>query len=121
MIGWVPYSGRLCCRVRSSDVLCSIALIATFSIFSATPELLGAKQPPAHPIDLNTATAIQLEQLPGIGPSRASAIIAFREKSGPFRRVEDLLAIRGITKTEVEKIRPYVKITPPKPKSHTSN
>jgi len=43
----------------------------------------------------------------------AKAIVDFRQKSGPFRRVEELLAIRGITKQRLEKIRPYVKIVPP--------
>jgi competence protein ComEA len=72
-----------------------------------------AKQPPAKPLDLNTATAEQLQELPGIGPNTAAAIVAFREKSGPFRRVEDLLAIHGISKKKLEAIRPYVFIAPP--------
>jgi competence protein ComEA len=75
-----------------------------------------AKQPPSKPLDLNTATADELQQLPGIGPSTAAAIVAFREKSGPFRRVEDLLAIHGISKKKLEAIRPYVIVVPP-PKS----
>lgn len=68
------------------------------------------KAPPASPLDLNVATVEQLEQLPGIGPATAKAIVRFREKSGPYRRVEDLLAIRGITKRKLEKLRPYVTV-----------
>ena len=64
-------------------------------------------------LDLNTATVEQLEKLPEIGPTTAKAIVRFREKSGPFRRVEDLLAVRGITKRRLEKIRPLVTVTPP--------
>lgn len=67
-------------------------------------------QPAQQPLDLNTATAEQLQKLPGIGPKTAAAIIRFREKSGPFRRVEDLLAIRGITKKKLEKLRPLVTV-----------
>jgi comEA protein len=117
------YFGRIRCRARSFDSICAIASITAFLavLIVAASSACAAKQPPAHPIDLNTATAAQLEQLPGIGPARASAIIAFREKSGPFHRVEDLLAVRGISKDRLEKIRPYVKITPPKPKSHNPN
>jgi competence protein ComEA len=70
------------------------------------------KKPSAHPIDLNTATIEQLEELPGIGPVTAKRIIEFREKSGPFRKVEDLLAIPRISKARLEKLRPYVKISP---------
>jgi len=116
MSGSPSNAGRLYCRVRSF-VLVSLCVFA----LAAAVATCAAKKLPAHPIDLNTATAAQLEQLPGIGPARASAIVAFREKSGPFRRVEDLLVVRGIAKQQVEKIRPYVKITPPRSKSGNSH
>ena len=85
------------------------ALLAATLILCAEAK----KRPPEQPLDLNTATAEQLEQLPAVGPGMADAIVEFREKSGPFRRVEDLLAIRGITKQRLEKIRPYVIVNPP--------
>jgi competence ComEA-like helix-hairpin-helix protein len=87
----------------------------TFLLFVLLIASLGLadKQPPAKPLDLNTATIEQLEQLPGVGPRTAQDIVKFREKSGPFRRVEDLLAIRGITKRRLEKLRPYVTVVPP--------
>ncbi|HKW88554.1 MAG TPA: helix-hairpin-helix domain-containing protein [Candidatus Acidoferrales bacterium] len=72
------------------------------------------KKPPAHPIDLNTATVEQLEELPGVGPVTAQRIVAFREKSGPLRKVEDLLAVPRITKARLEKLRPYVTVRPAK-------
>ena len=68
------------------------------------------KKPPTMPLDLNTATAAQLEQLPGIGPAAAQAIVSFRTKSGPFQRVEDLLAIRGISQRKLDQLRPYVTV-----------
>jgi comEA protein len=79
------------------------------------------KQPPAEPIDLNAATAQELQELPGVGPQMAKAIVDFRKKSGPFRRIEDLLAIKGITKQRLEKIRPYVKISTSDPKKKTTS
>jgi competence protein ComEA len=48
-------------------------------------------------INLNTATPKQLESLPGIGPTLAKRIVDFREKKGGFKRVEELLAIPGIS------------------------
>ncbi len=68
------------------------------------------KHLPVQPLDLNTATIEQLQQLPEVGPTTAKSIIRFREKSGPFRRVEDLLAIRGITKQRLQKMRPYITV-----------
>ncbi len=47
-------------------------------------------------VDLNTAGRPQLESLPGIGPSRAQAIIAYREQNGPFVAAEELTAVAGI-------------------------
>jgi competence protein ComEA len=73
------------------------------------------KSPPASPIDLNAATAAQLEQIPGIGPSTAASIVKMREKSGRFHRVEDLLAIHGISAARLDRIRPYVYVSPPPP------
>jgi competence protein ComEA len=95
--------------------------LAVFLILLIAAFVLGAgadtKHPPAHPVDLNTATAEQLQQVPGIGPSTAKAIVNFRQKSGPFQTIEDLLAIKGISKARLEKMRPYLTIGPSAQKS----
>ncbi|MGA9889281.1 MAG: helix-hairpin-helix domain-containing protein [Candidatus Acidiferrales bacterium] len=62
---------------------------------------------------MNSASVEQLQLVPGIGPKTAAAIADFRTKSGPFRRVEDLLAIKGISKRKLEELRPYVTVVPP--------
>jgi competence ComEA-like helix-hairpin-helix protein len=86
-------------------------------LFFALETHADTKHPPAHSIDLNTATPEQLQEVPGIGPSTAKAIVNFRQKSGPFQRVEDLLAIKGISKARLEKMRPYLTLTLPAHKS----
>ena len=86
--------------------------LAAIMIFAAAHAVAQTK-PPAQPLDLNTATVEQLEQLPGIRKDIAEAIVKFREKSGPFQRVEELRAIRGISEARFEKIRPYVTVNPP--------
>ena len=95
-------------RIRRALRVLSIVLM----LFAASEVRTDTKNPPAHPIDLNTATAEQLQQVPGIGPSTARAIVNFRQKSGPFRKIEDLLAIKGVSKARLEKMRPYLKISP---------
>jgi len=99
---------------------CHATIAGAFVLFALASSLPAQKRPPAKPIDLNTATAAQLEQLPGVGSSTAQIIVKFRESSGPFQRVEDLLAIHGISRVKLEKLRPYVYVTakPPANKNH---
>lgn len=88
-----------------------VAVVLCVCLAGAAAVDAGQAQPkpaPAKRIDLNKATTEELQQLPDIGPARAKAIIDFREKSGPFRLVEDLLAVPGISKRRLAKIRPFV-------------
>lgn len=61
-------------------------------------------------IDLNTADAATLAQLPGVGPARASLIVAHRQEHGPFRTVDDLKAIHGIGPITVDRLRPTIRV-----------
>ncbi len=61
-------------------------------------------------LNLNTASLKQLETLPGIGPALAGRIVEFREKKGGFRRVEELLAIPGISEKKWKAIRDKVEV-----------
>jgi comEA protein len=63
-------------------------------------------------IDLNAATEADLDALPGIGPSKARAIIEWRERNGPFTSVDQLDEVKGIGPALLEKIRPHVSVGP---------
>jgi competence ComEA-like helix-hairpin-helix protein len=71
---------------------------------------LGPKEPPAQPVNINTASAAELQKLPGIGPATARSIVRYRERNGPFRRVEELLIIRGISRSRLKALRPYITV-----------
>lgn len=60
------------------------------------------------PLDLNRATAVQLETVPGIGPALAARIVEYRKQHGPFKSYEELDQVSGIGKTMLEKFRPYL-------------
>ncbi len=95
---------------RAKTIL-SLALLLSALSFAAVPQT--KKSPPAKPLDLNTATLEELQTLPTVGPVAAKAILRFREKSGRFRKVEEILAVPGFTKKRLAKIRAYITVTPP--------
>ncbi|MCR9094520.1 MAG: helix-hairpin-helix domain-containing protein [bacterium] len=66
------------------------------------------------PLDLNAATAEQLEALPGIGEVKAAAILAVRAERGGFRSVDELESVRGIGPALLGKLRGQVKVGPPR-------
>ncbi|HEY8448306.1 MAG TPA: ComEA family DNA-binding protein [Thermomicrobiales bacterium] len=78
---------------------------------SATLEATGtATAESARLININTASAAELEELPGIGPALARAIIDYRTANGPFRTIEELALVRGISLQMVDRLRPYVTV-----------
>ena len=60
--------------------------------------------------NLNTVTAEQLQRIPGVGPALANRIVEFREKKGGFRRIEELLAIPGISEKKWRLLRDYLSL-----------
>src|SRR5580693_7788305 len=79
----------------------------------------GKKKPPAQPININTANSEELQEVPGIGPATAEKILQMRKSYGAFKSVDDLVAIRGIGKKRLDKMRKYLTVgnsgTPGKP------
>ncbi len=65
-------------------------------------------------ININTATAEQLTQLKGIGASHAAAIVAYREKNGPFQKAEDLMKVPRIGQKTFEKNKALISVQNPK-------
>ena len=90
-------------------VLLSALIVISGGLASAAPaaeqQVLESSQ-----VDLNTAGPQQLTTIPGIGESMAQRIVEWRDEHGPFRRVEDLMKVKGIGEKSLEKLRPHVTV-----------
>lgn len=87
------------------------ALAALPAVLSILPAQAGpARRVPEAPVDLNAAGVTELMQLPRVGARTAARIVAWRREHGPFRRREDLLAVRGIGEKAFLRLRPYLRV-----------
>jgi competence ComEA-like helix-hairpin-helix protein len=80
----------------------------------------ATKKPPLRPININSATSDELQLVPGIGPATADKILQMRKSYGAFKSVDDLLAIRGIGKKRLDKMRKYLTAGKPAAPSRSS-
>ena len=74
----------------------------------ATGDATGGAGAPTEMVDLNTADEATLETLPGVGPSLAQRIVAFRDLNGPFASADELLDVGGMTPGKIDGLSPYV-------------
>jgi len=65
-------------------------------------------------INLNSANAAELEKLPGVGPAMATRILEYRQKSGGFKKIEELMNVKGIGEKSFLKLKPLVTVAPVK-------
>jgi competence protein ComEA len=105
----------------------STAALVVFTLAVATPTLVAVsaqeasvrqapKPAPAEPlvVNLNSATAPDLEKLPGVGPATAARIVEYRQKNGAFKKIEDLMNVRGIGEKTFLTLKPLITVAPPK-------
>lgn len=90
------------------------------AVLLAAPVVLGAQATAptasnaAAAVNINTATAEQLNALPGIGPKLAARIIEYRQKAGGFKRVEELMSVQGVGEKNFLKLKPLITVGLPK-------
>ena len=80
----------------------------TYTITTRRPAQEPVVPESALPVNVNTASAEELDVLPGIGPALAERIIAYREANGPFTAAEDLLAVSGIGEKVLDGLRDQI-------------
>jgi competence protein ComEA len=94
-------------------------LIVVVALFYVAPNAIAQSTPgrtleaPSGVVNLNTASSEELERLPGIGPSRARAILELRARRKSFARIEDLMRVKGNGRATFRRLRPLVALDGP--------
>jgi competence protein ComEA len=88
---------------------------------SSTGTHAAAKPAAGGIVNLNTASATDLEGLPGIGAKTAARIIEYRQKNGPFKKVEELMNVRGVGEKNFLKLKPQITVGTPKAEGNASS
>jgi competence protein ComEA len=99
--------------VLGCAVLAAVAALAPSAAMAQGKSAKAKAAPVATtPVNLNTATAADLEALPGVGAATARLIIEHREKNGGFKKIEELMNIKGIGEKSFLKLKPMVTVAP---------
>ncbi|MBX5484962.1 MAG: helix-hairpin-helix domain-containing protein [Myxococcaceae bacterium] len=90
----------------------AVAAVAVALALMVAAPAWAAKKIVSGVVNLNTATAAQLELLPGVGEKAAKRIIEHRQKA-PFKRIEEIVKVKGFGKKKFEKMRAFLTVTGP--------
>ena len=90
-------------------VALGLALALSF-VMSAGVALAAPKAAPAGKININTATAQQLETLPGVGAKLAARIVEYRQKAGGFKSAQELMNVQGVGEKNFARIQPHLTV-----------
>lgn len=108
--------------MRFAAVTLAGALLLTTALapaaFAAAPDgqaTTATKAAAPVMVNLNTATSEQLQKLPGIGPRTAARILEYRQKNGSFKKIEELMNVRGIGEKSFLRIKAQLTVAPAKP------
>jgi competence protein ComEA len=109
-------------RTVLSIVACWCLLLAVPLTAAQSKSTARAAKPVSTAVvNLNTASATDLEGLPGIGAKTAARIVEYRQKNGPFKKVEELMNVRGVGEKNFLKLKAQITVTPAKADHDHSN
>ena len=112
---------RHCLPVAVFVSLCAAAAQPARAQASPSTHAPTTKQTTVGIVNLNTASAADLEALPGIGAKTAARIIEYRQKNGPFKKAEELMNVRGVGEKNFLKLKAQITVGTAKAEGNASN
>ncbi|MCC7007295.1 MAG: helix-hairpin-helix domain-containing protein [Acidobacteria bacterium] len=97
-------------RLLGAALSCAIVCLTGLAAPVRAQEAKAPAAATAALVNLNQATATDLQQLPGIGPSMAARILEYRQKNGTFKKIEELMNVQGIGEKNFLKLRPLITV-----------
>jgi comEA protein len=97
--------------LRNPRALACMASLVLATALAVSPALAVERGSLEGVVNINTASAEQLQMLPGVGEVRARAILSERKERGGFKSVEDLRAVKGVGDSLLERMKPHVTLT----------
>jgi competence protein ComEA len=106
-------------RMRVLFMVLAVVAMAALPVAAQQKSSAPASRPAATkaatavttPVNLNTATQAQLEGLPGVGVKAAERILEYRQKNGPFKKIEDLMNVKGFGEKSFLKLKPMLTVS----------
>ena len=95
------------------SLLCVLPSVVVADQAKSAPRA-AAKPPSTAIVNLNTASASDFEGLPGIGAKMAARIVEYRQKNGPFKKIEELMNVQGVGEKNFLKLKPQLSTAPAK-------
>jgi competence protein ComEA len=89
----------------------ALGLALALSLLATAGAVMAAGKPmPAGKVNINTATAQQLGELPGVGPKLAARIVEHRQKSGAFKTTQELMNVQGVGEKNFARLQPHLTV-----------
>ena len=98
-----------------------LSLLVCHALAASAQTSRGTKPAPATIVNLNTATVAELQVLPGVGAKTAAQIVEYRQKNGAFKKIEELMNVKGIGEKSFLKLKSQISVGSAKPETKAAS